>query len=238
MREHRKYHRLAPPLAGGVASGLSRQSRPASGAAKLRIASIAIFALFVACVTSCKRERRSFDVPPAAAEESAQIPWQGSVRPGPTTAPTATTTQPMDMYRLARENFTRDFTNNAQALSDGQRLYEQMNCVGCHAHGGGGMGPPLMDAKWFYGGDPQNVYLSILQGRLHGMPSYRGRIPDYEIWELVAYVRSLSGQSGASAASGREEHMTAGLPPNSTPRATTELTTEPTTGPTTNEVGQ
>jgi cytochrome c oxidase cbb3-type subunit 3 len=203
-----------------------------------RIACSAAIAFFAAAfLMSCKREQRSFDVPPAAAEESADVPWQGSVRPGPTTGPTATTTQPVDIYRLARENFARDFTNNAQALSDGQRLYEQFNCVGCHAHGGGGMGPPLLDPKWFYGGDPKDVYLSILQGRPHGMPSFRGRIPDYEIWELTAYVRSLSGQSSSNAASGREEHMTAELPPNSMPKATTQKVPEPTTGPATNEVG-
>ena len=33
----------------------------------------------------------------------------------------------------------------------GRRLYDAFNCVGCHAHGGGGIGPPLMDDKWIYG---------------------------------------------------------------------------------------
>jgi len=37
------------------------------------------------------------------------------------------------------------YDNNAQAIAQGQTLYMQMNCVGCHFHGGGGMGPPLMD---------------------------------------------------------------------------------------------
>jgi cytochrome c oxidase cbb3-type subunit 3 len=26
-----------------------------------------------------------------------------------------------------------------------------MNCSGCHANGGGGMGPALMDDEWIYG---------------------------------------------------------------------------------------
>src|SRR4051794_17058392 len=37
------------------------------------------------------------------------------------------------------------YDNNAPAISQGQQLYTQMNCSGCHFHGGGGMGPPLMD---------------------------------------------------------------------------------------------
>ena len=67
--------------------------------------------------------------------------------------------------------------HNAYAVSEGKRLYNAYNCVGCHAHGGGGIGPPLLDKKWFYGSEPEQVYLSILQGRPNGMPSFRGRIP-------------------------------------------------------------
>ena len=37
--------------------------------------------------------------------------------------------------------------------SQGKRLYTWYNCNGCHANGGGGMGPALMDDKWIYGSD-------------------------------------------------------------------------------------
>src|ERR1044071_3848683 len=50
---------------------------------------------------------------------------------------------------------TRSETN-AYAIAEGKRLYTQLNCVGCHANGGGGMGPPLMDDKWIYGSAPAN----------------------------------------------------------------------------------
>src|SRR4051794_11812699 len=39
----------------------------------------------------------------------------------------------------------RLYDNNAPAMAEGQFLYTHMNCVGCHSHGGGGMGPALMD---------------------------------------------------------------------------------------------
>ena len=44
------------------------------------------------------------------------------------------------------------YEGNAYAISQGAQLYSWMNCAGCHAHGGGGMGPPLIDDEWRYGG--------------------------------------------------------------------------------------
>jgi cytochrome c oxidase cbb3-type subunit 3 len=86
------------------------------------------------------------------------------------------------------------YDNNAPALAEGQALYTQMNCVGCHAHGGGGMGPALMDAAWIYGSEPQQVYATIVNGGPNGMPPFGGKLTDPEIWQLVAYVRALSGE--------------------------------------------
>ena len=40
-------------------------------------------------------------------------------------------------------------------VAEGKRLFIEMNCAGCHGYtGGGGMGPPLNDAYWRYGGAP------------------------------------------------------------------------------------
>ena len=33
----------------------------------------------------------------------------------------------------------------------------------------------------------------IVEGRPNGMPSFRGKIPDQQIWQLAAYVRAMSG---------------------------------------------
>jgi cytochrome c oxidase cbb3-type subunit 3 len=86
------------------------------------------------------------------------------------------------------------YEGNAWGISQGERLYEQYNCVGCHFHGGGGIGPPLMDEQWIYGGSGQNIHDTIVQGRPNGMPSYGGHIPDDQVWMIAAYVRTLSGQ--------------------------------------------
>src|SRR5919199_1094602 len=85
------------------------------------------------------------------------------------------------------------YDNNAPAIAEGQFLYNQMNCVGCHAHGGGAIGPALMDDKWIYGSQPEQIFATIVEGRPNGMPSFRGRIPDHQVWEIAAYVRSMSG---------------------------------------------
>jgi cytochrome c oxidase cbb3-type subunit 3 len=110
----------------------------------------------------------------------------------------------------------KEYENNSFRISQGQRWYSWMNCIGCHAMGGGGMGPPLMDDQWIYGHEPEQVFASIVQGRPNGMPSFMGRIPDYQVWQLVAYVRSLSGQAAQDASPGRDDHMKSSPPPNST----------------------
>jgi cytochrome c oxidase cbb3-type subunit III len=79
------------------------------------------------------------------------------------------------------------------AAQRGMEYFNQMNCVGCHApNGGGGMGPSLSNATFIYGDAPENIYLSILQGRPNGMPVFGGLLPDQVIWDLVAYIESIS----------------------------------------------
>jgi cytochrome c oxidase cbb3-type subunit III len=195
-------------------------------------------AILLSCMTatSCKREQRNFRVLPPADELSENIAANNPVRPGPLTSGTPSTSQPVSLERLTHEPFAYQFPQNAQSLSDGQFLFDAFNCSGCHAHGGGGMAPPLMDRKWLYGSNPDQVYTTIIEGRPNGMPSYRGRIPDFQVWELVAYVRSLSGQANPSAASGREEHMATEPPPNSIPKQSPIPETAPATKPAKGEV--
>ena len=104
------------------------------------------------------------------------------------------------------------YDNNANAISMGQTLYLQMNCVGCHSHGGGGMGPPLMDDQWRYGGRIDQIATTIAEGRPNGMPAWRGKLTEDQIWDLAAYVRSLSGLPSKDAVSSRTEGMSGPTP--------------------------
>jgi cytochrome c oxidase cbb3-type subunit 3 len=99
------------------------------------------------------------------------------------------------------------YQSNAYALSQGQRLYQAMNCVGCHFHGGGGIGPPLMDSEWIYGSDPSQIFNTIVEGRPNGMPSFKDKLTNQQVWQLTAYVRALSGLSSTSGTSSREDDM-------------------------------
>jgi cytochrome c oxidase cbb3-type subunit 3 len=48
------------------------------------------------------------------------------------------------------------------------------------------------------------------------MPSFRGKIPDHQVWQIVAYVRSLSGLLPKDVAPGRSDHMSQPSTPQST----------------------
>ena len=103
------------------------------------------------------------------------------------------------------------YEDNAYAETEGQRLYEWYNCSGCHARGGGAIGPPLMADVFRYGKEPRSIYSSIVDGRANGMPSWRGKMTGSEVWQLVTYVQALRGDRGIAAPPGpREEHMQAG----------------------------
>jgi cytochrome c oxidase cbb3-type subunit 3 len=116
-----------------------------------------------------------------------------------------------------------EYERNASAIANGQQLFAWMNCSGCHSHGGGGMGPPLMDDKWLYGGRIDQIAASIMEGRPHGMPAWKGKITEQQIWQLAAYVRSLSGQVRKDAVSARADEMSNTPPMTQTRREPIEL---------------
>jgi len=154
----------------------------------IRVA-LALLMMTAPLAVSCKREKRQFEPPPALTSVPVVM---SDLQPG-APAPQVATRNPLE--------------ENATALSDGKRLFSQYNCTGCHANGGGAIGPPLMDEKWIYGSDPANIYSTIVEGRPNGMPSFRNKISDYQVWELSAYVRSLSGQVRKDVAPGRSDDM-------------------------------
>lgn len=89
------------------------------------------------------------------------------------------------------------------AIRAGERHFEAFNCSGCHAPlGGGGMGPPLSDDEWIHGSDPAQIYLSIMHGRPEGMPAWASMLPARTVWEMVAYIESLSEIDDYAAAKG------------------------------------
>jgi cytochrome c oxidase cbb3-type subunit 3 len=163
-------------------------------------ASLALLAAALAMLSGCGRERNHSGGKPLAATVPAGVS-PDTIFPGGGKGP------PLD--RRAAQ-----FENNAFAIAQGQQLYGWMNCVGCHSHGGGGMGPALTDAEWRYGGRIDQIATSIAEGRPNGMPAWRGKLTGEQIWQLAAYVRSLSGQVPKDAVGARTDTMS-NTPPQS-----------------------
>jgi cytochrome c oxidase cbb3-type subunit 3 len=135
-------------------------------------------------LTSCQRERRELRPAPVRLALYDTGATQSDIQPGgPKPAPL-----------VANPSY-----GSAYDISEGQRLYNWYNCVGCHANGGGAIGPPLIKQVWIYGGEPAQIFDTIVKGRPNGMPTWGGRIPEYQIWQLVAYVRSMNQLEPKSA---------------------------------------
>jgi cytochrome c oxidase cbb3-type subunit III len=96
-----------------------------------------------------------------------------------------------------------------QARDMGERLYLTY-CVQCHgsnAQGSRGF-PNLTDRDWQWGGDPDAIKTSILQGRNGVMPPMGAAVGSSDdVTNLAHYVLSLSasGHDAARAALGREK---------------------------------
>lgn len=121
---------------------------------------------------------------------------------------------PLDSEQRPRATGARHSAHNAFAISEGQRLFDWFNCSGCHGGGGGGhIGPPLTDAEWRYGSSLEEIRRSIAEGRPNGMPAFGGKIEDAELWQLAAYVMSLSGRVPQDVSAGRSDGISLGEPP-------------------------
>jgi cytochrome c oxidase cbb3-type subunit 3 len=131
------------------------------------------------------------------------------------------------------------YYNNPDAVNTGKRLFQQYNCSGCHSNGGGGMGPDLMDDVWTYGSRLEQIHQTLVDGRPNGMPSWGNKVPDQQLWQLAAYVRSMSlPQTLAAQNSPTPSQTPAPIPPEvdqdagwAPPEATTNDYTTTTKGP-------
>lgn len=100
--------------------------------------------------------------------------------------------QPGLALRGGFTQLTNPFEGDKTKIKEGGALFVSYNCMDCHgADGSGAMGPSLADGRWHFGGTAGEVFQSIYEGRPEGMPAWGGRIPDDQIWRLVAYVQSL-----------------------------------------------
>lgn len=154
-------------------------------------------------LVACEREQREFRGDPSEGSADPQI-VQSTLSPG-------------EGGPIEAEIDRSEYEENAYHLNEGARLYKWFNCSGCHFNGGGGIGPPLMDDEWIYGGELENIVATIREGRPNGMLAFRTKIPDEQTWQIAAYVRSLAGLIRKDVAPGRSDSVSARQPPNETP---------------------
>src|SRR6476660_3075063 len=89
---------------------------------------------------------------------------------------------------------------DAAAIAAGQRLYDQ-GCAGCHtAAGQGSDRAPALTGRMAHGGEDGDVFHSIREGVPGTAMAAHRELSDQQTWQLVSYIRSLAGTTGARAA--------------------------------------
>ncbi|MEJ2602814.1 MAG: cytochrome-c oxidase, cbb3-type subunit III [Gammaproteobacteria bacterium] len=93
-----------------------------------------------------------------------------------------------------------ELANDPEALQVGRNLYAN-HCAMCHGSAARGAAsfPNLTDDDWLYGGDPQSIRTSILQGRQGVMPAWASSFTEDELDAMVGMIRQLGTDSEKTA---------------------------------------
>ena len=114
------------------------------------------------------------------------------------------------LFERYREQDIAAVAADPEARRIGKRLYLNY-CATCHGSDAGGARgfPSLRDNAWLYGGSPEQIEASILDGRSGVMPAWQDSLGDEGISEVTDYVFSLSGRDvdEAAAARGKEKYQ-------------------------------
>lgn len=98
-----------------------------------------------------------------------------------------------------------------KARAMGQRLFLNY-CAQCHGSDAGGSKgfPNLRDSDWLYGGEPETIKTTIMNGRNGVMPAFGSILGEQGVLNVANYVRSLSGltHDNLKAAFGKPIFMT------------------------------
>jgi cytochrome c oxidase cbb3-type subunit 3 len=104
------------------------------------------------------------------------------------------------VFSRFRDKPIEELQHDAQALNLGRNVFVN-NCAMCHgsdARGAKGY-PNLTDNDWLYGGSPDLVLTSILNGRGGVMPPLGAALGEQGVNEVANYVLSLSGGNADAA---------------------------------------
>jgi cytochrome c oxidase cbb3-type subunit III len=136
----------------------------------MRIA-IGLVGAFLMAIATAGCNQQPVEAAPMGAPPAVRVPM------GPVPGPGKVGNLPVNPYE-----------GNQVAMAEGRQFFVWYNCAGCHGgHGGGGMGPTLRgldkpDAK---------IFSIISHGTDKGMPAWGTKLPESQIWEIVAYIKSM-----------------------------------------------
>lgn len=103
------------------------------------------------------------------------------------------------LFKAYAQQTIPDLAQDHNAMASGHRLFLNY-CATCHGSDAGGSPgfPNLTDGIWLYGGEPQAIKTSILDGRTGVMPPMGAGLSETQLNDLTAYVVSLSGRDASA----------------------------------------
>lgn len=110
------------------------------------------------------------------------------------------------VFAAYRDKTIEQIAADPQAVRMGQRIFAN-NCSVCHGSDArGSLGfPNLTDADWIYGGTPEAIHATLVNGRQAAMPPWEAALGDQGVTNVARYVRTLSGAEPSSAESAAGE---------------------------------
>jgi mono/diheme cytochrome c family protein len=126
-------------------------------------------------------------------------------------APSGEKRTPLELVNAVEKGKLKNpYTDNPDAIAEGQKLYMGNSCNGCHGGGGGGgMCPSLTNETWVYGSDDDTLFRLITLGSVNlkgqqgfkaiaketvtgPMPAYQDIITDTDkLWKIIAWIRTV-----------------------------------------------
>src|SRR5690606_39999168 len=100
-----------------------------------------------------------------------------------------------EQFGIYAQTPIEELAQDPQAMKIGARLFGN-NCAVCHgADGGGNWGyPNLTDNDWIWGGTPEQIKATLVNGRVAVMPGWSAVIGEQGIVQTTEYVLSLNGR--------------------------------------------
>ena len=99
------------------------------------------------------------------------------------------------------EKVKNPVTADATSIGAGQKLYDK-SCASCHGATGKGDGKmgaemdpkpsDIVDADWKHGSSDGEIFAVLRDGiKNTGMRSFKSKMTDREMWDVINYVRSI-----------------------------------------------